>query len=150
MTEYGSPGIPTDGLATPPQEPASRAEPSGWQRTFASLGVPTYRWFWIGLLVHFLGFQMDMIARGYLAFDLTGSATALGIVSIAWGIPLLLFSLVGGTLADRVEKRNLLLAAQGAMALTAIITAILIQADLIQIWHMVVLGFFLGVIGAYR
>jgi len=150
MTEYGSPGIPTDGPATTtPQEPASPAEARGWQRTFASLGAPTYRWFWIGLLVHFLGFQMDMIARGYLAFDLTGSATALGIVSIAWGIPLLFLSLVGGTLADRMEKRNLLLATQGAMALTAIITAILVQADLIQIWHMVVLGFFLGVVWSF-
>lgn len=149
MKEYGSPDIPTDGLATTPQELASRAEARGWQRTFASLGLPTYRWFWSSLLVYFLAFQMDMIARGYLAFDITGSATALGVVSIAWGIPLLLLSLVGGTLADRVEKRNLLQATQAVMALSSLITAILVQTDLIQIWHMVVLGFLLGVVWSF-
>ncbi len=129
--------------------PSGGAEVSGWRRTFASLALPTYRWFWGGMLAHFLAFQMDMIARGYLAFDLTGSATALGVASIAWGIPLLLLSLVGGALADRVEKRDLVLATQGAMALTALVTAILVQTDLIQLWHIVVMGSVLGAVWAF-
>jgi MFS family permease len=150
MTDWSSPEVPTDGGGTAtPRRPAGRGEASGWQRTFASLGLPTYRWFWSGLLAHFLAFQMDMIARGYLAFDLTGSATALGVASIAWGIPLLLLSLVGGALADRVEKRDLVMATQGAMALTALATAILVHTDLIQMWHIVVMGFVLGVVWSF-
>lgn len=101
------------------------------------------------MLGHFLAFQMDMIARGYLAFDLTGSATALGVASIAWGIPLLLLSLVGGAVADRVEKRDLVMVTQGAMALTALTTAVLVQTDLIQLWHIVVMGFVLGAVWSF-
>jgi MFS family permease len=150
MREFTSSDVPADSAAAAmPQRLVSPAEASGWQRTFASLRVPTYRWFWSGLLAYFLGFQMDMIARGYLAFDLTGSATALGIVSIAWGIPLLFLSLVGGALADRVEKRDLLRLTQGAMALAALIMAILVQTDVIQIWHIVMLGFFMGVVWSF-
>jgi MFS family permease len=150
MRESTPHNVPIDDATTAvPQRLAGRAEASGWQRTFASLMMPDYRWFWSGLLAYFLGSQMDMIARGYLAYDLTGSATALGIVSIAWGIPLFCLSLVGGALADRMEKRDLLLATQGAMAVAALITAILVQTGLIQMWHIVMLGFFLGVVWSF-
>lgn len=150
MKEYASPDFPTDSAATAtPRQLADGGLASGWQKTFASLRAPTYRWFWGGLMTYFLGFQMDMIARGYLAFDLAGSAAALGVVSIAWGIPLLLFSLVGGALADRLEKRDLLLVTHGAMSLTALTTAVLVQTHLIEIWHIVILGFFLGVVWAF-
>jgi MFS family permease len=150
MRDYTPADIPADGVARAvPQQVAAPAAVGAWQRTFASLRPPTYRWFWSGLLAYFFGFQMDMIARGYLAFDLTGSATALGIVSVAWGVPLLFLSLVGGAVADRVEKRDLLLVTQGAMALAALTMAILVQTDLIQIWHIVMLGFFLGVVWSF-
>ncbi|MHC5034771.1 MAG: MFS transporter [Planctomycetota bacterium] len=133
-----------------PERPAGRGGAGGWRRTFASLRLPTFRWFWVGLLAHFLAFQMDMIARGYLAFDLTGSVTALGVASIAWGIPLLLLSLVGGAVADRVEKRDLVMVTQVAMALTAFTTAILVQTDLIQLWHIVVMGIVLGAVWSFN
>ena len=150
MRELTPHDVPADAAAaTVPQHLAGPTEASGWQRTFASLNMPTYRWFWSGLLAYFLGFQMDMIARGYLAYDLTGSATALGVVSIAWGIPLLFLSLVGGALADRMEKRDLLLVTQGAMMLAALAVAILVQTDVIQIWHLVLLGFFLGIVWSF-
>ncbi|MGQ9573589.1 MAG: MFS transporter [Dehalococcoidia bacterium] len=150
MSEFNRRDLPPDGAATVvPQRLVAHAGAAGWQRTFASLRLPTYRWFWSGLLAYFLGSQMDMIARGYLAFDLTGSATALGMVSIAWGIPLLFLSLVGGALADRMEKRDVLVAAQSAMAVAAVITAVLVQTDLIRIWHIVMLGFFLGVVWSF-
>jgi MFS family permease len=150
MSDFTSPDSSAGGSATTmPQSAASRGEASGWRRTFASLRESTYRWFWSGLLAYYLAFQMDMIARGYLAFDLTGSAIALGAVSIAWGIPLFFLSLVGGALADRVEKRDLLLATHAAQALAALTIAILVQTDLIQIWHLVVLGFFMGVIWSF-
>ncbi len=143
--------VPVEGeAAATPEGPAGRGEARGWRRTFASLRLPTFRWFWVGLLAHFLAFQMDMIARGYLAFDLTGSTTALGLASIAWGIPLLLLSLVGGAVADRVEKRDLVMVTQVGMAATALTTAILVQTDLIQLWHIVVMGFVLGAVWSFN
>lgn len=120
--------------------PAAPGAPAGWRRTYSSLQIPGYRWLWLGMLAYFMAMQMDTVARGYLAYDLTGSATALGVVTIAWGLPMLLLSLVGGAVADRVEKRNLLLFAQVAMALVALTTALLVQTGVVQIWHLVMLG----------
>lgn len=129
--------------------PAKRGVATGWRRTFSSLRIPGYRWLWIGLLAYFMAMMMDGIARGYLAYDLTGSATSLGLVSIAWGLPMLILSLVGGVVADRTEKRNLLLACQLALALVALITAILVHTGAIKIWHLVLLGFGQGATWAF-
>ena len=63
---------------------------AGFRRTFEALDVPAYRILWWGTLFSFVGMQMQVVARGYLAFDLTRSNTALGGVMIAFGIPQLL------------------------------------------------------------
>jgi MFS family permease len=71
------------------------------QRTFYSLENPRYRIMWFGTLFSFLGMQMQVLARGYLAFDLTGRNSALGGVMLAFGLPQLVLSMWGGVLADR-------------------------------------------------
>lgn len=68
---------------------------SGMRRTFEALDVPAYRILWWGTLFSFIGMQMQQVARGYLAFDLTRSNTALGGVMIAFGVPQLILSLYG-------------------------------------------------------
>jgi MFS family permease len=97
-----------------------------------------------------MGMQMSMIARNYLAYDITGKATALGIVSVAWGVPMLICSLVGGVVADRVEKRNLLLVTQTCITLCYLAMAILVHTGVIQIWHLVVIGVFQGAVWAFN
>ena len=92
-----------------------------------------YRWLWYGLLLYFMGMQMSMIARNFLAYDITGKATALGIVSVSWGLPMLACSLVGGVVADRVEKRNLLLVTQTCITLCYLAMAVLVHTGVIQI-----------------
>lgn len=129
--------------------PPALTATTGWRRTFSSLRIPGYRWLWIGLLAYFMAMMMDTIARGYLAYDITGSATALGVVSIAWGLPMLVLSLVGGVVADRTEKRNLLLTCQLALGSLALITAVLVHTGAIEIWHLVVLGFGQGATWAF-
>src|SRR6476661_10606339 len=81
-------------------------------RTFAALQNRDYRMLWTGTLGSYMAMQMQQVSRGYLAYQLTGSAAALGVVSLSRGVPQLIFTLFGGVLADRVKKRNLLLVTQ--------------------------------------
>ena len=139
-------------VATLPPGPAAGAPgtvPAGWRRTFSSLRIVPYRWLWSGMLAYFLAMQMDTYARGFLAYDLTGAATALGLVWVAWGVPMLLLSLVAGVMADRVEKRNLLLVVQAGMGVLALITAVLVHTGIIDIWLLIVLGVGQGVVWAF-
>jgi MFS family permease len=113
---------------------------SGFRRTFEALDVPAYRILWWGTLFSFIGMQMQMVARGYLAFDLTRSNTALGGVMIAFGIPQLLLSLYGGTVADRMAKRNVIIFWQSMIALASALMAVAIFADVVEYWMLIVSG----------
>jgi MFS family permease len=80
--------------------------------TFASLEDPTYRRLWLGGLVSFLAVQMEFIARGWLAYELTGTNSGLGAVFLGFGVPMLLLTPWGGVVADRLPKRKVLIACQ--------------------------------------
>ncbi len=84
--------------------------------------------------------QMQVVARGYLAFELTGKNSALGGVMLAFGVPQLLLGLWGGVLADRLPKRNLLLVCQMIIALNSAWVAVMIELDQIEYWMLIVAG----------
>ncbi len=118
---------------------------SSLDRIFGALhNNPYYRTYWFGNQASTLMMQMQTVANGYLAFTLTGSATALGVVGLAQGLPQLLFSPVAGVIADRYPKRNLLLLIQTILCVTSLAIGILIGLRLIQYWHLVVTGFIQG------
>lgn len=119
-------------------------------RIFLSLQERDFLMLWLSSLGSFLAMNMQMVARGYLAYELEGSATALGIVMLAWGFPQLALSLVGGVVADRVSKRNLLIMSQATMGLTTVVNAVLISLNMIQLWHLVVLGLVQGAVFAFN
>src|SRR5579872_3136983 len=109
------------------------------QRIFGALGDnPHYRLFWTGNQANTLVMQMQQVANGYLAYTLTDSAAALGIVAFAQSAPMLIFSPIGGVLADRMEKRGLLLWMQALQCLISLILGVLIALDRIEYWHLVV------------
>ena len=114
-------------------------------RTFYSLENSSYRLLWTGTLFSFLGMQMQVVARGYLAFDLTGRNTALGAVMLAFGIPSLVFTLWGGVLADRLPRRRTLLISQTAIGLNAAWIALMIAFGLIEFWMLLAASFVQGV-----
>jgi MFS family permease len=115
--------------------------PSGFRRVVGALNAnPYYRTYWFGNQAGTLVFQMQMVAQGYLAYQLTGSAAALGAVGLASGLPQLLLSPVSGVVADRYSKRNLLLIAQGILCLSSLAIAILISIGEIRYWHLLVTG----------
>ncbi|MGE3074299.1 MAG: MFS transporter [Dehalococcoidia bacterium] len=99
-----------------------------------------YRFLWTSSLFSFLGMQMQQVARALLAWELTHSFGSVGLISLSFGLPMLCFSLIGGSLADRFEKRNLTMASQGATALFALTTAVMLITGTITIQWLFVLG----------
>jgi MFS family permease len=115
---------------------------------FRSLRVRNYRLYASGQLVSLTGTWMQRVAQDWLVLELTNSGTALGIVTALQFGPALIFGLWGGVLADRVDKRKLLLATQTGLALLALILGLLDIAGLVQYWHVLVLATALGLITA--
>jgi MFS family permease len=116
----------------------------GWGRTFAALAEPRFRLLWVGSLLSFFAMQMTQVARPWLAYEVSGSGLALGLVAAAQGIPMLLISPFGGVAADRLPKRVVLLVSQGVLLATAAGMVVLVELDLVQVWHLVLLAFIHG------
>ncbi|MFC1974255.1 MFS transporter [Chloroflexota bacterium] len=118
--------------------------------TFRSLESRNYRWFWLSALAAFTSMQMQVFVRGWLVYDLTGSSLALGWVSFAFGIPVMLLSPLGGTITDRVDKRNLLITTQILAGITNLVIAVLISVGAIEVWHLIVSATLTGVLFAFN
>lgn len=103
-----------------------------------------YRYLFAGTSLTMTSFFLQQVAQNWLVYDLTGSATWLGIVSFASGIPMLVLSMVAGVLVDRFDRRMALIVAQGLTALVAIVLAVLIATNLVEAWHVAVTAFISG------
>ncbi|MBI4300790.1 MAG: MFS transporter [Chloroflexi bacterium] len=130
-------------MAKPPPTASSSPAVSvtdavGWRRLFDVFEIRPYRLLWLGTLFSFGAMQMQGVARGWLVYKLTGSATALGGVTFAVGLPMVLLSLFGGVAADRWNKRNVILISQSMLCLVNFGLAILITIGVIQYWHVVI------------
>ena len=115
----------------------------------SSLKIPSFRWLWFGNFFSFNSMQMQMVARGWLVYTMTDSPMALGIVSAGFGLPMVVFSLFGGTVADRVRKRNIILVTQSFMAAMSLVITLLIETDAIRLWHLFVSSCVAGVIYSF-
>jgi MFS family permease len=119
---------------------------SAFRRVFGALGDNRYyRLYWYGNQANTLVMQMQMVANGYLAFTLTGSATALGVVAFAQSVPMLIVSPAGGVLADRLQKRRLLLLIQLGQCILSVAIGVLLVAGSLEYWHLVASGAIQGV-----
>jgi MFS family permease len=115
----------------------------------AAFGHRNYRLFWFGQLISVTGTWMQSLAQSWLVLTLTNSAFKLGLVNVCQFTPILLFCLVGGVVADRVPKRNLLVCTQATAALLATCLAVLVATDSVQLWHVYALAFGLGCVNAF-
>jgi MFS family permease len=114
--------------------------------TFRSLTVRNYRLFATGQLIKLLGVWMMFTAQDWLVLDLShNSPGALGSVAALQFLPVLLLTLWSGKLADRFDKRTLLMLANGAFALTAIVFAILVASGVVVLWHVFLFAGLLGI-----
>ena len=125
------------GMAVGRQRPPLR-------RTFRAFQYPKYRLLWASMATAMVGMQMQMIARGLLAYELAGNFSAVGALAAAWGIPQLFLALPGGAIADRVDKRTVLLITQAAVFLQALAIAVLISLDAISLEVLFAFGIVLG------
>ncbi|MBP2404557.1 enterobactin exporter EntS [Streptomyces netropsis] len=114
--------------------------------TFSSLKVRNYRLFATGQVVSNTGTWMQRIAQDWLVLSLTGSSAAVGITTALQFLPMLLFGLYGGVIADRYPKRRLLLITQLAMGLTGLALAVLTLSGHVQVWHVYLTAFALGLV----
>jgi MFS family permease len=139
------PDSDTDQLLLETQLPDEiRGRPS----TFSSLRTRNFRLFASGQVVSNTGTWMQRIAQDWLVLSLTGSATAVGITTALQFVPTLMFGLTGGLLADRYPKRRILLATQVGMAMMGATLAALTLTGRVQVWHVFVIAFGLGMVTA--
>ena len=118
-------------------------------KTFRSLQVRNYRLFSVGQLVKLVGVWMMFTAQDWLVLELShNSPGALGIVTALQFLPVLLLTLFAGKLADRFDKRKLLISANAAFAGTAILFAILVAGGVVVLWHVFLFATLLGIANA--
>lgn len=125
-----------------PQTPAAARRFSAFRnRNFALL--------WFGLLVSNSGSWMQLVAQGVLVYDLTHSAFALGLVSFARAVPMMVVTPMGGVVADRVPRLRLLKVTQITALCLALVLAVLTSAGVITVWQIALLSLLSGTVNAF-
>src|SRR3954471_13774263 len=104
---------------------------------------------WIGASMSSIGTWMQIVAQGWLIYRLSHSAFLLALDQFLSGIPIFLFSLVGGVVADRVERRRILLSSQYIQMASATILTILVATGAVHVWHILCLSFISGFAQAF-
>jgi MFS family permease len=163
MRDEGGPGsgdgrgIPLTGpavhLPNAPARPAavqSAADVVPPGGAFAALRHRDFRIFYWGQIVSLIGTWMQSTAQGWLVLELTDSALMLGLVTATSSVPVLLFTLYAGVLADRVEKRTILLVAQSAAMAVALVLAVMTHTAVITVGWLLLLVFLLGSASAFE
>jgi MFS family permease len=114
------------------------------RRTFGALDTHNYRLFFAGNLVSYLGSWMQTTAEAWLVLTLTDNGVAVGATFAFRFLPVLLFGLWGGTVADRFDRRKVLLVTQSAAAFLAVILWLIVLTDVVQVWMVFALAVALG------
>jgi len=134
-------------------EEKPQAQESEWAwiaRPIVSLSFPQFRQFWLSNLLVAVGMMVGFTARGWLIVQLTDSALLLGAVEGTWAVAFGLGSVPMGMLADRVNRRNLLVLGNGVTLLVTFTLGVLVVTDVVAIWHVLVAGAIDGVLFAVR
>lgn len=119
-------------------------------RTFDSLTIRDYRLLWLGQVSTSMGQWMDQVTRGWLIYQITGSAAQLGLATAMRGLPLLFFGVIAGALADRSGRKVQLVVAQTTNAALNAILATLVLTGNVQPWHVYVSAFLAGTVQAFQ
>lgn len=141
----------------PPTEPTAEDTPLRkgrfqWRlpRTFSSLRHRNYRLLWTGNVISQSGDWMDQIAFNWLVYELTGSTVALAAVNLCRAGPMILFTLIGGVVADRLERRRLMMTTQSISMMLAFLLAGLISAGLLEVWMAFAIATLRGITNSFN
>jgi MFS family permease len=116
---------------------------------FSALRYSGFRLYWFGHLSAVSGYQIVILAQGWLIWTLTGSEFLLGALGLSNAVPAVLLTLFGGAVADKVELRRLLIVLQLVSAFALLTLATLTTTGLVQIWHIFAVAFVFGVVHAF-
>ena len=128
---------------------AAAAPRSRLSRTFSALQYRDFRLVWIGAFTSTIGTWMQTMAQAWVVYKMTDSALLLGVDAFLGTGPMLLFSLFGGVIADRVERRKIMLASQYLQMLFAIVLAVLLYTKAIRVWHIFLMSFLTGSVQSF-
>lgn len=135
--------LSTDGTKT-------ERTPLRWGDAILALRIRNFRLFWFGQLVSGIGTWMQAVALAWLVLQQTRSPVALGTITIFQFLPILLFSLPAGVVADRIPKRRLMIGAQALAALQALALGVLVSVGWTPLWALGALAFVLGLTIAFN
>ena len=113
-------------------------------RTFSALSVPNFRLFFYGQSISLVGTWMQSVAQSWLVYSLTHSSTALGAVVAIQTLPVLVLGAYAGVIADRVDKRRLMVVLQSLMGVQALVLGVLAVTHVVTFWQVCVLALMLG------
>jgi predicted MFS family arabinose efflux permease len=119
------------------------------RRVFKAFHYRDFRLMWIGACTSSIGTWMQKVAQSWLIYQISNSATLLALDAFLGDIPIFLFSLVGGVIADRVERRRLLLGSQWVQMACAFTLTLLVGFHMVKIWHILTLSFITGFAQAF-
>jgi predicted MFS family arabinose efflux permease len=120
-----------------------------FRRVFKAFQYRDFRLMWFGACMSSIGTWMQIVAQGWLIYRLSHSAFLLALDQFLAGIPIFLFSLIGGVVADRAERRKILLGSQYVQMACATVLTVLVATGRIHVWHMLCLSFVSGVAQAF-
>jgi predicted MFS family arabinose efflux permease len=124
-------------------------EASTFRRVFKAFRYRDFRLMWFGACTSSIGTWMQIVAQGWLIYRLSHSAFLLALDQFLGGIPIFLFSLIGGVVADRIERRKILLVSQYMQMGSATVLTILVAAGVVHVWHILCLSVVSGLAQAF-
>jgi MFS family permease len=148
-------GTEDDIAATPPDEPPSEQELADFREPSSALALfkvfrhRNYRLFFSGQLVSLMGTWMQVVAQAWLVYSLTHSPFLLGVTSFCSQVTVFFVASLGGMIADRVDRRRMLLLTQTLSMLQAALLAVLTLTHTVRVWEVIALAFGLGLVNAF-
>jgi predicted MFS family arabinose efflux permease len=133
----------------PMPQSAEQMQSSTLRRVFKAFQYRDFRLMWVGACTSSVGTWMQIVAQGWLIYRLSHSAFLLALDQFLAGIPIFLFSLIGGVVADRTERRKILLVSQYIQMASAGILTVLVGTGTVQVWEILCLSFLSGLAQAF-
>ncbi len=118
-------------------------------KVFKAFQYRDFRLMWVGACMSSIGTWMQIVAQGWLIYRLSHSASLLALDQFLGGIPIFLFSLIGGVVADRIERRKILLFSQYVQMASAALLTVLVATGAVHVWHILCLSFVSGLAQAF-
>ncbi len=131
------------------QTPSATAVAGGRLAVFTALSSPNYRLFWTGQISAVMGQTMEFVALAWLVLQLTNSALSIGVAGLAQAVPRIALVFIGGAVADRMDRRLLLVLTNGLSAALYFLLATLVVLERIDVWQVFGFAFLLGCVRAF-